>query len=543
IALHNEHRIATDRLIMIAIGRLTHFNLKDQMFLTWGLACLNSILVYRLGRRTWFEGTDTPWPWNYVAWFLANLMIFSLIQYDNWLWAMQICFQFPTFCLLTASLALISPLPRFLSIPAAIVMSVISTYSLGNGMLLWIVLLPLVRYAGKPASRIVRDVWTACWAVCAALAIGSYFHGYIKPAAHPSILEGLYHPIQFLLYFLANLGSPLGPGTVVDTISQSIAVGAVVFLVFAAAALYFYKRRHDHPLLKRALPCLTVGAYVVSSALINDLARVGFGVNHALESGYTSISILMYVALIYLLPILCHDALETFSGQGWRRQCALAATQLPPLLAGIMLVLYVPCTAVALDRCRNIRVLRSNGRTALTFIDCFEDEALDYRTAANPSQVPEVHHYADLFNSLGYLNPPLVKTADIKPLEAAEQRSLTTPGYYGYVDIVIPEPPGNFGISGWAVLPDHNAPADGVLLTYQIGDADPVVFGIGDGGQPSPNVVVVTGNPNYANAGFVKTFAAASIPKGDLKIQAWAYDLSTQKAYELTGVKTIHNGP
>ncbi|MGA3067274.1 MAG: hypothetical protein ABSF29_10550 [Tepidisphaeraceae bacterium] len=543
IAQHNEHRIAMTRLIMLAIGRLTHYNVKDQMVITWVVACAIAVLVYWISRKSLFAAEDRGRPWIYLLWFLANLMIFNLIQYENWLWGMQVHFFLPTFCLLAASLALLADLPRWVSFPIAILTCVISTYSAANGMLLWFILFPATRYAGRPASLIARDLWSACWVICAALTIWSYFHGYVKPAGHPSLLEALRHPIKFVLYFLVYLGSPLGPGTVISILPQCIAVGFVVFMLYASTIAYVWSRRHDPLLIKRALPWLALGAYVVTTDLVTDFARLGFGFDEAIASRYNTVSAMLYVALIYLIPLLCRDAIETYTAEDRRRPWALAACRLSPVLAGMMLALYAPCNAYALARCKDEHGLRANGAVALMFIDFFQDEALVNRTAGNVYQIPVVRQIADILQPLGYLHPPLVKTPDIKPLEAAEQRSLTTPGYYGYVDIVIPEPPGNFGISGWAVLPDHNAPADGVLLTYQIGDADPVVFGIGDGGQPSPSVVIVTGNPAYANAGFVKTFAAASIPRGDLKIQAWAFDLASGKAYALTNTKLIHNAP
>src|SRR5580658_10373131 len=38
VAQHNEHRIAMTRLIVLAVGKLTHYNVKAEMFVTWGVA-------------------------------------------------------------------------------------------------------------------------------------------------------------------------------------------------------------------------------------------------------------------------------------------------------------------------------------------------------------------------------------------------------------------------------------------------------------------------------------------------------------------------
>jgi hypothetical protein len=545
IAQHNEHRIAVTRLIILAIGKLTHYNVKAEMFVTWAVACIISLLVYRLGQRTLFAQRAALRFWSYAAWFLSNLMIFHLIQYENWLWGMEVHFFLPTLCLLSAALALVSGLPRWLSIPIAILMSVLSTYSAANGMILWIVLIPLTRRAGKSdASLIIKDIWTVCWIICAILTIWSYFHGYIKPPQHPSLLEALKHPLQFILYFLVYLGSPLGPGTELTILPQSIAVGIVVTLLYVGTLLYAWHRRQDQDLAKRALPWLTLGAYVVATALVTDFARLGFGFDEAIASRYNTISGMMYVSLIYLIPMFCRDALEFYT-TGLLSSLATIARPLPAVLAGGMMALYIPCSYVALGQCVQFGIRRANGQAALMFIDFFPDEALVNRTAGSTGQIPVVKQWADFLNTLGYVHPPLAPTTDIKNFEAPDQKGLTPEGkdFYGQIEMVIPVANGQWGIQGWAVFPKHKRPARAVLLTYQIGTADPQVWGVGDAGQPRPDIALQTGVPAYADAGFVKTFPPTSIPKGDLKIQAWALDLSTLKAYGVSNPVTIHNGP
>ena len=319
---------------------------------------------------------------------------------------------------------------------------------------------------------------------------------------------------------------------------QSIAVGVFVTILFMAVLFYAWARRKDGELIKRALPWLTLGMYVAATTFVTDLAHLGFGYSEAIAPRYTTISAMMYVALIYLIPIFCRDAREFYS-EGFRRAWALAARPLPAVLAGGMIALYIPCSAYAVVQCQQFKIRRTNGQAALMFIDQFQDEALANRTAGNARQFPIVQHWADFFNTLGYIYPPLAKSADIVPLEAAHQHGSNI---CGQIEIVRPaDIPGNWGIQGWAFFPDRKEPATAVLLTYQQGTGDPTVFGVGDAGQPRPDLVAEKGDPNYATAGFVKTFPVTLIPKGDLKIEAWALDLSTLQAYALSNPMTIHN--
>ena len=81
-AQHNESRFVLPRLIFLALGSLTHWNLCYEMGCTLLLASLAAGAVFWLGCKTFSNQTAM----RRAAFFIASLLIFSPAQYEVWLW-------------------------------------------------------------------------------------------------------------------------------------------------------------------------------------------------------------------------------------------------------------------------------------------------------------------------------------------------------------------------------------------------------------------------------------------------------------------------
>src|SRR5215831_6499339 len=77
----NEYRQFFPNVIFVALGKLTHWDLRYEMILIFIAACLISLNVRRLAALT----TETSEGFFAVLFLVANLVIFSLTQYENWL--------------------------------------------------------------------------------------------------------------------------------------------------------------------------------------------------------------------------------------------------------------------------------------------------------------------------------------------------------------------------------------------------------------------------------------------------------------------------
>ena len=52
-AQHNEHRILFPRLIFFGLGRLTYWNVRFELFVTWFLAL---VCLFNIWQMTWRSG-------------------------------------------------------------------------------------------------------------------------------------------------------------------------------------------------------------------------------------------------------------------------------------------------------------------------------------------------------------------------------------------------------------------------------------------------------------------------------------------------------
>src|SRR6185503_18468961 len=108
----NEYRQFFPNLIFVALGKLTHWDLRYEMILVFIAVCLISLNVRRLASRT-TEANETQFA---VLLLVANLIIFSLTQYENWWQAQQLVYYVPILCVTTCILVASSrlgSLPKF----------------------------------------------------------------------------------------------------------------------------------------------------------------------------------------------------------------------------------------------------------------------------------------------------------------------------------------------------------------------------------------------------------------------------------------------
>ena len=97
-AQFNEHRVFFPRVLLLGIDALAHGNVKYELAALWLLGAVVLLNVYRLARLT-LQGTAVR---LLTGTFLASLLIFSPLQYQNWLWGFQVTLLVPIACLTTA---------------------------------------------------------------------------------------------------------------------------------------------------------------------------------------------------------------------------------------------------------------------------------------------------------------------------------------------------------------------------------------------------------------------------------------------------------
>ena len=518
-AQFNEYRQFFPNLLFVALGWLTGWDVRAEMLACLLLAVLVAFNVRRLGART----VDEPFR-RELLFLPASLFIFSPVQYENWLFGVQVVYFVPVACVTSGLLAAYSErLGMRAAILACACLSAVATFSSANGIVCWLVL-ALALVAARTDARSAARRWLPLWGACLVLCLAVYVYGYRAPASHPAASEALARPFDALVYFLALSGGSLALGP--RPLAVAVAVGACVLAAYALACAYVLRFREEEALVRRAGAWVALGAYSVATALMVTAGRLGFGVAQSLSSRYTTYTLYLLVALVYLLPcVLEHAAARGGRLAGRERLLRRlgAAVAVCLLLAHVVaFVLVVRHDAEPMRRAR----LRA--KACLLFVEVAPRE----RCLAEGlyPDVAALRERAGVLDRLGYLRPPLVRDGRMRELAAAG--GICSDDYGSFNVATVGD---GFGAAGLARLPRRGGePADAVVLAYGSDEDDQTAFAL----------VTVGGDGQGANAtggdGWADAFPSTRLPAfAQGRLTAWAFDAEEGKAYRLCGDGTL----
>ncbi|HEY0170480.1 MAG TPA: hypothetical protein VGB98_05625 [Pyrinomonadaceae bacterium] len=510
-AQQNEYRQFFPNLLFVALGRLTGWNVRAEMLACLLLACVAALGVRRLAART-SDGASGGGP----LFLLASLLVFSPLQYENWLFGVQVVYFVPGACVTWGLVAAYSGrLGTRACVAVCACLAAVATFSSANGVVCWLVLPPAILAARREARGGAARRWLPLWGACLALCLAVYVYGYSTPAGHPAPSLAAARPADALVYFLALSGGALalGPRPLVVAVS----VGACALAAYAFACAYILRHRGDAALLRQAGAWAALGAYTVVTAAMVTAGRLGFGVAQSLSSRYTTFTLYLLVALVYLLPrVAAHAA---------RRGGRLAGRELLSkrlgAAAAVLLVLAHAAAFVLVVRhgAEPTRRARLRAKACLLFVEAAPNErCLAEGLYPNARRLSA---RAAALDRLGYLRPPLVKSRRMREL-AAEGGACSED--YGSFEVATGTD--GFGAAGVARLPRRGGePADAVVLAHGFGDDDQTAFAL-----------VTVGGEQRANPawgdGWAGAFPPATLPAGG-RLTAWAFDAEAGRAYRL----------
>ncbi|HUB93406.1 MAG TPA: hypothetical protein VMB52_02790 [Verrucomicrobiae bacterium] len=285
---HNEHRIVLPTLILVGLAYLTHWNIQTECVLSLLVATASFWILRDTILMTFGSGKHRM---TFYLLLLIALIWFSPVQVENWLWGWQL----EWFLNVLGVVLVIYGVAKLLRgattiqyLPIILCGGVMAQYSLGNGTLIW----PLI----------VLTLWyirVSIWQTFSVLTVGSittalYYVHYASvgtDVVSRRLAEA--HPLTWSRYVLMYLGRP------VSFLSKPASLlGFVLAATFLALAVYLLSRKRE--LFRQGLPWLILGSYTLGSALITGIARLDFGVSEALSSRYTTISSLLLISLILL---------------------------------------------------------------------------------------------------------------------------------------------------------------------------------------------------------------------------------------------------
>lgn len=283
---HNEHRPLFPIALLLTLARLTRWDTRWEIALNVAVGAGIFAVYCAYLRTAWRAHGGAP------VWLVPvfSLLLFSPIQWENWMWGWQITVLLCAFA---------STLAAYLTangatggrLAGAVGCAVVATYSFAAGLLVWPAHVAGIWIAGGPR----RAARLAIWIGAAAITWATFFYDFQRPG-QPSMLSNftsLAAAGRFVQYVIVYLGSPIA-GT---TSGFAAPAGVAVFVVFAALAVRLRALRSDPVYL---FP-LILGIQSVAFAVGSGLGRTWMGVSQALASRYTTLSLPLWCAAASLV--------------------------------------------------------------------------------------------------------------------------------------------------------------------------------------------------------------------------------------------------
>ncbi len=505
---HNGHRIVIPRLIYLAVSQLIHGNLRAEMFFSLFLCILTSAGIYLLLRRS-VSGSTTK---HLALWALVNLFLFSPIQAENWLWGFQLQVFLSNLCIVGAIVCITSETGLLVRFGTALIFALAGTFSFGNGLLIWpCIFVVLLCRREKVAVQVA-------WITAGVLVLLAYLPGY--PAREP--VPATTQWFDYLLYFAGFLGAPLARIPNSNPLVLPVIVGSVLLAGYLWNAARLVRHRET---LRNTAPWLALGAYVIASAAMASVARVHSGPFHALDSRYTTVSVVLVVSLIGLVAAAIHQG-GTEAASKSRGRSVIAGVAM-----GGLLILYVINIPFELRYLRLNHSFRARGKGALEFSSVLELNQMVRSTLLIREDPDALTRYLGMLDRLELIDPPRRKTL---VLSDAEDRPKRSTNEYGVFEALEVESPGVLVASGWSYLPADGRPPAGVVLAYRSGH-EWKAFAFSGVTDPRPDLVIKHKSRSYLERGWRQSFAWAILPDGGQEISAWALEAKRGATYRLPG--------
>jgi|GEM_PF-571981 len=280
-AQHNEHRVAFDRVIALLTFYLNgSIDFRLLMFIgNMGLVGL-LLVLYKSSRVV----ED-----RFLYFIPVIYLLFQPQYWENIYWGMAAIANFYVLFFAFLSLYLVTKQSQK-SFILATAFAILATFTSGGGMVVFFVGLTILIYQKRFKNFLT-------WLAVMSLTLFSYFHGYVKPAHHPSIFNAIVkQPSNTLDYFFSFMGS-------------SLFLPHQAGLLPLAALIYLTKRKY----YEKNLAIYSFLVFLLITAGAVALTRSGFGVEQAYSSRYMIISILFFI-LLYI------SLIETIDKERWLKR-------------------------------------------------------------------------------------------------------------------------------------------------------------------------------------------------------------------------------
>lgn len=281
LAFHTVHRMLLPKIILTRLAMLTHWNVRVELIANVALATISYSAILVIARRQERRVT-------FRAAAAAALTIFSLSQYENWLWGWQLSW-FLSVAFVVSAIAIVSAASRpfALRFIAAAVLCAAATSSIAFGAVAWIALLPLLWVESGRRYHVV-----GLWLLTGALCVAAYLAGdgpFIQQGTTPSG-SGI---VRIILFFVAVAGTPWTTFPI-----PALLLGAASLAAWAIASVAALRAN-----ARAAAPWFVLGLFALGFAGLSAIVRSQLGWETSLSSRYATPMVLLVAATYFLATI------------------------------------------------------------------------------------------------------------------------------------------------------------------------------------------------------------------------------------------------
>jgi hypothetical protein len=501
---HNEHRIFFPQIVYFFLAKASAMNSLAVMWVSFVLvAALYGAALRQLSRQA-------SGPVLLCSGFLLGCALFYPSQQGNILWAFQLTFYMTFVFAILAILLFQGAWDKNRAsvfswrLALALAAAVIASFSSSQGLVIWPVIVTLWLFAAGKKALTAKTFWL--WLVTEAAVWLLYFHGYTKPAHHPSLATVLTSPLSWQAYILALFGS------VFSWSGSPFVIGALGFLILASAAmaiaLFIRSCLAGQP---AGLFAAGVIIYSLFCGLLIAMGRAGFGWRQALSSRYCTFTLAAVWGITSYLAIWSGKEKDVEN----RPRCLIVFFCL--LFVAVTMAISLPKSLrTATDWQHQNLLWRYYLRTA----DWQTDDNLKALYFPSPDVV---RRYAAKLRERNYNAVAGWAAPDWRTIEG-----VAAPSNFPLVLDQAATTADTLSLRGWCFDPQTAKPAQSIWLN--LGEKRFLLFS----SVPRPDVARALKNEALAFTGFTADIPLAATPPGDFPLRFAVIGADGSKLYEVT---------
>ncbi|MBE7386070.1 MAG: hypothetical protein F6J95_032370 [Leptolyngbya sp. SIO1E4] len=392
----------------------------------------------------------------------------------------------------------------------------IASFSAAHGLFTWVACLPLFLNRNLSGRR-KRALFVSGWIAGFILSALAYFSGYAKPPYHPETTFTPSHLPRLLDYYFNFIGGVFGNN---DTEVTPFVIGVIIVLLCLFFMASFWKQPVD--VREEYLPWLSLSFFAIIFSVITTVGRAGFGSTQASASRYTTVSLLLLIALVHLWRL-------TLSKKSYLKGSTIylaASIFIMGFLATHFINGYVKSFSIA----ENAKYLKYQAKACVELIDYLEPE---FASACIESTIyPDFSHVVeglDKLRTVGLLDKQPSLDLDVKASAG------NVYGHMGKLESLEFDADESVAVRGWALCDSPLPQADIRGVVFLKSSDSQYFFAMGHMQEKRPDIARAFNSEAYLHSGWTIPIEVKDLSTSETIISAYLYDFYKQDVFRLEG--------